>query len=600
MGNDHLARYEPVRLREQAVLGRFLDLLRRMDRVPPEYIEQVRDALFHADNPFLIVLIGPFSAGKSAIINALVGEPVLEVGPTPTTNRITILRHGPAQHEMRGEDSVYTRFHPAPILQKVSFVDTPGLESVFKTHDAITKRFLHRADVVFLVMLATQALPRGSLADLRDLLNYGKPVILLANQADLLDPDGLDEVRAFIAGECKRLLGVIPEVWLVSARAGQKAASRQPDDPAWRESGLDTVMRYIDEQLNDEERLRRKLQTPIQIGQHVARGTLALVQADLDSLGEHQRAVQNIRAQIDKALEEQQHLADEVAGMVDPAFDLAAERGAKAIGNMFRFGAALSLLRRGMAELLGFARFLRRLTAGNYADLAFEAFQVRRPLEDLEAEVNRLAPRMEGADLQDLDRLVDYGRAQVERLPEALRDKVIGQVAAPASYQREHLQEAQRELTGLIKEATVIDGSRLELAVRNALLSLSAWELLIFAVVVLLRAVGLIQPEDGLIWAFGVLILALAGFIWMPLQAIRMSRHYTDHVTRLRDRFKEALDAAVQQHMKYARELRENAVQPYTRLIDTQSGRFEQLRADLVEIQQELAGAEQMLQSLKR
>src|SRR5690606_14042814 len=218
----------------------------------------------------------------------------------------------------RTSDNVYTRFYPAPILEKVSFVDTPGLESVFTVHDEITHRFLHRADVVFLVMFATQALPSGSMDDLRDLLNYGKPVNLLVNQADLLEPGEADEVRAFIAEECRRYLGVVPEIWLVSARTGLEAAAQVPDDPRWYRSGLGAVLQYIDERLNDEERLRRKLQTPIKIGQHVARETLALVQDDLERLGDHQRAVQNLQAQTDKALAEQKHVADELAEMAGP------------------------------------------------------------------------------------------------------------------------------------------------------------------------------------------------------------------------------------------------------------------------------------------
>ena len=599
--NDELqARYEPVRLREQAVLGRLLELLQRIDHAPPATVEQVRDALFHADNPFLIVLVGPFSAGKSAIINALIGEPVLEVGPTPTTNRITILRYGESQHEVRDDASVYTRFHPAPILERVSFVDTPGLESVFTAHDAITRRFLHRADVVFLVMLATQALPKGSLADLRELLDYGKPVILLANQADLLEAGQRDEVRTFIAKEVKQHLGVTLEVWLVSAKTARSAPwPPQADDPTWRESGMDAVMAYITERLNDEERLRRKLQTPIDIGQHATRETRALVEADLERLGEHRRAVENLRAQIDKGVEEQRRIADALAAMVDPAFDLAAERGAQAIGHMFRFGAAFGMLRRGLAELIGLSRFTPRLTAGRYAEQAFELYHVCRPLEDLDAEAARLAPRLEGADLQDLDRLVEYGRAQVERLPPTLRDKVVGQVAAPAAYRRDALERTGHALRNFVKEATVIDGSELELAVRNALLSLAAWELVIIAVVVVFRALGLIRPEDGPAALALVAVLALLGFMWMPFQAIRVSRRYTGRLDRLREQFKEALEAGVRQHMAYARELRERAVQPYTRLIETQAGQIEAIRGELAEVQRELAGVEGMLKSLR-
>ncbi len=37
------------------------------------------------DELFLLVVVGEFNAGKSALINALFGEPLLEMGVTPTT-----------------------------------------------------------------------------------------------------------------------------------------------------------------------------------------------------------------------------------------------------------------------------------------------------------------------------------------------------------------------------------------------------------------------------------------------------------------------------------------------------------------------------------
>ena len=39
------------------------------------------------DEFFLLVVVGEFNAGKSAFINALVGQPVLQEGVTPTTAR---------------------------------------------------------------------------------------------------------------------------------------------------------------------------------------------------------------------------------------------------------------------------------------------------------------------------------------------------------------------------------------------------------------------------------------------------------------------------------------------------------------------------------
>src|SRR5688500_8466537 len=46
------------------------------------------------DEFFLLVVVGEFNAGKSAFINALVGQRVLQEGVTPTTARIHVLMHG--------------------------------------------------------------------------------------------------------------------------------------------------------------------------------------------------------------------------------------------------------------------------------------------------------------------------------------------------------------------------------------------------------------------------------------------------------------------------------------------------------------------------
>jgi len=42
-----------------------------------------------------LVIVGEFNSGKSAFINALLGAGLSEEGVTPTTDRITVLRHSP-------------------------------------------------------------------------------------------------------------------------------------------------------------------------------------------------------------------------------------------------------------------------------------------------------------------------------------------------------------------------------------------------------------------------------------------------------------------------------------------------------------------------
>src|SRR5215203_7340413 len=46
------------------------------------------------DELFLLVVVGEFNAGKSAFINALAGQRVMEEGVTPTTAQVHLLKYG--------------------------------------------------------------------------------------------------------------------------------------------------------------------------------------------------------------------------------------------------------------------------------------------------------------------------------------------------------------------------------------------------------------------------------------------------------------------------------------------------------------------------
>jgi ribosome biogenesis GTPase A len=58
-----------------------------------EDIESMRQSIRQLDDLFLVI-VGEFNAGKSAFINALLGQKLLKEGVTPTTSQVTILRYG--------------------------------------------------------------------------------------------------------------------------------------------------------------------------------------------------------------------------------------------------------------------------------------------------------------------------------------------------------------------------------------------------------------------------------------------------------------------------------------------------------------------------
>src|SRR5215472_9497841 len=64
------------------------------------YAAALQQATIALDELFLLVVVGEFNAGKSACINGLLHNEVLEEGVIPTTHQVTILRYGSQQAQL--------------------------------------------------------------------------------------------------------------------------------------------------------------------------------------------------------------------------------------------------------------------------------------------------------------------------------------------------------------------------------------------------------------------------------------------------------------------------------------------------------------------
>src|SRR6478672_7869061 len=69
----------------------------------PADLDALRQAGLDLDELFLLVVAGEFNAGKSAFINALLGERFLTEGVTPTTAVVTLLRYGDQPSEVMAD-----------------------------------------------------------------------------------------------------------------------------------------------------------------------------------------------------------------------------------------------------------------------------------------------------------------------------------------------------------------------------------------------------------------------------------------------------------------------------------------------------------------
>ncbi|MFQ3534475.1 MAG: dynamin family protein [Aggregatilineales bacterium] len=597
-----LTRYDNLRRKQREVLMAAVDTLSKVDGLPEEQLAQARDALFHTDHPYLCVLIGAFNTGKSSLINALIGAPVLSVGATPTTNRIAILRYGEALQSLSGGDSD-TIFHPSPLLQRVSFVDTPGLDSVFKGHDEATRAFLHRADLVLLVMLATQAMSASSLSDMQKWRAYGKRLIVVINQIDLIEPNEREAVRSFVLEQGKLALGEAPQVWLTSAKWASEATRSVPrDEDKWQMSGFAQIEAYFERALSDAERVRQKLETPQHIMRNVMSAANAQIAAQQGALAEYRRSAANVRGQIEASIREQEQAVKALADEIDAKFNDATQRGQAAIRDVFRWGKAFSLAFGGLGEVIGLGRLFRRFGAQTHAQNAFAQHKVDEPLAQIPAITDKLAPRLEGRDIRDVEDLVLHTKQELERLPNALRAKVIGALSAPQSYDRAILKNAREQLHNQLEAARTTEFKTIDNAVRSTIVTLSVYVLIVLLIGGFLILTAAATGADAGVWLLSVLMvsaLIVGGMSVMPLRGAWMANAYRERMDAARRAYQDTLSKAASEQIAYGRQLRQDAVAPFLRMIESQLAQADALKTELAEREKALTALEAELAALR-
>lgn len=595
--------YQSIRHRENTLIHELLPVLSRIDKLDEERVSQVRDAMFHTDHPYLMVLVGPFNAGKSSIVNALMGtDDLLKIGATPTTDRIQILRWGESGQRMESGGEVDTVFYPSPLLQKVSLVDTPGLESVFKAHEETTRKFLHRADVVLLVMMATQAMTAKNLETMQMFKEYGKKVIIVVNQCDLLNEEERKEVYDYITSESKSKLGTQPEIWMVSAKQGLEARRGADirDNSAWNASGMYLFEAYINKQLNDANRLRQKLQTPLQIVQNVHTKALGAVRENQTVLDHYQ----SINANIDQQLAAQRRGQDksirEINAEVEAQFQTIITRSKIALSEIFQLSRALRSFLTGIVKLIGITRIFGGRGKSSIVEDEFRKHEVFEPLNELSKIIDKLPPRLEGQDMQDIDDLVKYGHKEIETLPQDLQNKVIGTIQAPVKYDRSPLQDLKPKLSPIEDSARVLETIRLEDALHNTLLYLAAWQLIVIVLFIgFIQFSASIQDDRLKVLLFILLpLMSLMGFLMLPIRGRMIHTSYTNHLNELSQQYTSTISTQAEKQVDYGVQLRKDAIAPLSRLIEAQTAIHNQQLEKLHSTEQTIVSIESDLNTL--
>jgi len=255
----------------------------------PNDLAALRDALVRLDELFLIVVVGEFNAGKSALINGLLGAKVLEEGAIPTTTRVTLVKYGDAVRETVSPDDLAQVSYPLDLLREINIVDTPGTNAVIRRHEELTRDFIPRSDLVLFVTSADRPFTESERQFMQHIREWNKKIVLVVNKRDLLeDQKSFDDVRAFVENNATQLLGVTPELFFVSAK-------REVIDSQLA-GGMKTLDEYIRTWLDTGARVRVKFTTPLGVADQV------LKRAEADAQRERERLAQDLEtaAQVER------------------------------------------------------------------------------------------------------------------------------------------------------------------------------------------------------------------------------------------------------------------------------------------------------------
>ncbi len=202
-------------------------------------LERLEERTFH------VAVFGRVSSGKSSLLNALIGAPVLPVGVTPVTAVPTRVRVGspPAievkyatgEKETIGIDALRSLaseegnpgnvrrvarlavVYPVPGLPEgVELVDTPGIGSLATSGASEAFAYLPRTDLALLLVDAASSMGPDEIGLLHLFRDAAIPVEVLLSKADLVGAADRERLVRYVRDTAAREAGMAAEVSPVS------------------------------------------------------------------------------------------------------------------------------------------------------------------------------------------------------------------------------------------------------------------------------------------------------------------------------------------------------------------------------------------------
>jgi small GTP-binding protein len=547
-------REQELRAREQELLERLAAALERFGSdVAADDLRRFQEAREQLTGLFLLVVAGEFNSGKSSFINALLGERVLPEGVTPTTDRINILRHGPAVTEQLREAYLLERTHPAEVLRELNIVDTPGTNAIIRRHEELTRDFVPRSDLVLFVTSADRPFTESERAFLQQIREWGKKIVFIVNKIDILArPEERGEVLRYVEENASGLLAESPRVFAVSAREAIEG----------RGGGFSEVEDYLLNTLDQAERVRLKLLNPLNVGLRLASKYKDATFERLKLLAQDIEALQNIDQQLALFHQDMLREFEPRLARLDVLLSDMERRGLRFFEETIRIGRIKSLM-----DSEGVKR-------------AFEQEVVGDTTRQMEEEVGRVIDWIVERNLkvwQDISGYIE--RRQLTRH----REGMIGDVGPSFSYNRQALLDSigrvSREVVGSYNREAESRSIANEIQGAFASTALAEAGAIGLGTIVVTLVTGAAADLTGILLATA---LAIGGFYILPRKRRQAQRDFQRRIAQLRAQLKDALTRQVHQELEQSTVRINEAIAPYRRFVQSQQQQLNEARGELV------------------
>ena len=551
--------------------------------VPRDGLTSLQTSILQLDELFLVVVVGEFNAGKSALVNALLGSQILPEGATPTTSKVTLVKWGEQAAEQVVDEGFGILTYPLPLLKELNIVDTPGTNAVIRRHERLTDEFVPRSDLVLFVTSADRPMTESERLFLERILAWGKKVVFVLNKADIFEDDtALQEVRDFVLKHATAVLGDPPEFFPVSARMAQRAQN-EPDPEQSRRmrasSRLDELERYITTTLDDATRLELKLTNPLGAAENLVAQAQSAVRDESQELQEDIQTTASLESVI-------ADYANELRSELEP-----------------RLASIENILHRFEQRGLDFFDTTLRLT--NIASLArgpqvranFEKEVLADVPQQIDDQVQRLIDWLVQKDQHQWQQVMAY----LQRRQAHYHDHIVGEHGGPSEAGRRELIDTVGKTAQAIVESydRNLEASELAKSVENAV----AQTALLEAGAVGLGALVTIAVVSSTIDVTGLLAagsMAILGFLVIPYKRKQAKERFKEKMTTLRTKLLGAMSTQFRGESESAIARLRDGVAPYTRFIKAERQRIEETASILSEQQQRISGLKARSQAVAK